>query len=160
MSGRVLMSAAATVLTVAMVSAMGTGDVAYPADYRAWQHVKSTLVGPMSKGFAGNGGLHHFYANPAGIVGYHTGTFADGTMLIDDLVDFTADDAGVSHEGTRRRVAVMVKDRKRFADTGGWGFEIFKGDGRDPSLTAAGRDACYACHTTAGATAVFTKYRP
>jgi len=147
-------------LTAAIVKAAAAGDVAYPADYRTFQHVKSTLVGPENKGFAGNGGLHHFYANPAGMDGYRTGTFSDGATLIDDLVAFTADEAGLSHEGARRRVAVMVKDTKKFADSGGWGFEIFKGDGRDASLTDAGRAACYACHKTAGDAAVFTKYRP
>ena len=43
--------------------------VDYPADYRQWAHVKSTLVGPQNPGFATNGGLHHFYANPKGMEG-------------------------------------------------------------------------------------------
>jgi hypothetical protein len=152
---------AAAVLTSAVLVSAGRGaDVIYPAEYRTWQRVKSTFVGPDNKAFASNGGLHHFYANAAGMQGYRTGAFPDGAILIDDLVAFTVDDSGSFHEGARRRVAVMVKDAKRFADTGGWGFEIFTGDAPDASLSDAGRAACYACHSTSGETAVFSKYQP
>lgn len=151
---------AAGTLVIAIHAAAAPDDaVSYPADYRQWAHVKSTLVGPQNPGFATNGGLHHFYANPKGIEGYRTGTFSDGTVLIDDLVEMK-DGAtpGVSDEGPRRRLAVMVKDSRRFADTGGWGFEIFKGDTQAGSLDVKGRAACFACHQKAKS-AVFSQVR-
>jgi len=125
----------------------GTDDktVAYPGEYRKWVHVKSTLIGPAHPRFASNGGLHHFYANGKAMDGYQSGKFADGSVLVDDLLE-VKDSEGVTSEGTRRRVAVMVKDSARFPDTGGWGFEVFRGDGSAPSLDAEGKAACFACH--------------
>jgi hypothetical protein len=46
----------------ALAEAEGT-LVSYPAEYRKWVHVKSTLVGPESANFAVSGGIHHNYAN-------------------------------------------------------------------------------------------------
>jgi hypothetical protein len=43
----------------------------------------------------------------------------------------------------------MVKDSRRYAATGGWGFEIFPGDTQTGSLNAEGRAACFACHQKA-----------
>jgi hypothetical protein len=133
--------------------------IPFPESYRTWAHVKSTIIGPENPGFANNGGLHHFYANPAAMEGYRTGKFADGAILIDDLVELKADGTGVSREGARRRVAVMLKDSGRFATTGGWGFEIFKADTKEGSLNADGRNACFACHQKAEHS-VFSSYRP
>jgi len=133
--------------------------VEYPADYRKWTHVKSTIIGPQSPGFAVNGGLHHFYANAKAMEGYKTGKFPDGSVLIDDLVAIN-DNAGVGSEGARNRVAVMVKDSARFADSGGWGFEVFKADASSPSLNAAGKASCFACHSKQkDQDSTFTKYR-
>jgi Cytochrome P460 len=66
--------------------------------------------------------------------------------------------AGVTSDGARRRVAVMLRDSRRFAGTGGWGFEVFKGDGTEGSLDAEGRAACFACHTK-GRDCVFSEFR-
>lgn len=119
--------------------------VPYPAGYRKWAHVKSTLIGPQHARFATNGGLHHFYANEKALAGYKSGRFPDGAVLVDDLLEVNEKD-GVTAEGARRRVAVMRKDSARFRDSGGWGFEIFKGNEATPSLNAEGKAACFACH--------------
>jgi cytochrome c551/c552 len=151
---------AAGILAVAVFATAEEGDaVAYPAQFRSWAHVKSTLVGPQSPGFAANGGLHHFYANAKGVEGYRTGAFPDGAVLVDDLLE-TKDTAtpGVTSEGPRRRLAVMVKDSQRFAKTGGWGFEVFPGDTQTASLNADGRAACFACHQKAK-NAVYSELR-
>jgi hypothetical protein len=49
-------------------------------------------------------------------------------------------------QGERKVVAVMLRDAKRYAETGGWGFQAFKGG--DPSQTAVkdGGKACFTCH--------------
>ncbi|MEA3276302.1 MAG: cytochrome P460 family protein [Pseudomonadota bacterium] len=52
-----------------------------------------------------------------------------------------------STEGNRVLIGVMVKDRERFADTGGWGFEAWAGDSRDERLVKDGGASCYGCHT-------------
>lgn len=47
-----------------------------------------------------------------------------------------------------RRYQFMVKDKKKYKSTGGWGYGLFDPDGKtfaeDPKIT---QDACYACHT-------------
>src|SRR5262245_20063650 len=43
----------------------------------------------------------------------------------------------------------MVKDSKRYAATGGWGFEEFRGDSQtDRMIGADAATKCYACHTS------------
>jgi hypothetical protein len=133
--------------------------IPFPDGYRQWTHVKSTVVEPESAAFATNGGLHHFYANELAMKGYRDGTFADGSILIDDLLELDRNASGASTEGRRRRVAVMVKDGRRFPDTSGWGFEVFKADSREGTLSSAARAACHTCHVKAES-AVFSRYRP
>ncbi len=133
--------------------------VPYPSEYRKWVHVKSTLVGPQNARFAVNGGLHHFYANAKALEGYKTGKFPDGSVLIDDLLE-TKETDGISSEGARRRVAVMVKDSARFPESSGWGFEVFKGNESTPSLNAEQKAACFACHgKQTSSDSVFSQYR-
>jgi hypothetical protein len=71
--------------------------------------------------------------------------------------------------GTQTDVDFMVKDSKRFADSGGWGWAVFKYDAASDTFTPGtladqppqGNDAkCgYTCHTTVKARDyVFTEY--
>lgn len=144
-------AALASALRAAPQGERAGGTIAFPEGYRSWTHVKSTIVGPEAQSFATNGGLHHFYANGRAVEGYRSGVFPDGAILIDDLLEVKSTAPGTSGEGARRRVAVMVKDGRRFADTGGWGFEVFRGDARDGSLSPDGRAACHGCHKKADA---------
>jgi len=52
----------------------------------------------------------------------------------------------------------MVKDSKKYASTGGWGFAHFNKDG------TLGNDAlmktCFPCHAKASRDFVFTQYAP
>ncbi|MCA1974014.1 MAG: cytochrome P460 family protein, partial [Caenispirillum sp.] len=50
-------------------------------------------------------------------------------------------------EGARKVVGVMHKDGKRWKDTGGWGFEGFKGDSKTERAVAGNAvKACFECH--------------
>jgi hypothetical protein len=40
----------------------------------------------------------------------------------------------------------MIKDSKRYASTGGWGFGSFDGATLESQLDTAGRQACFDCH--------------
>src|SRR5215510_8257396 len=121
--------------------------VPYPAGYRLWTHVKAALVGPQSPAFDNSGGIHHIYANEKAMEGYRTGRFPDGSVLVADFLE-TRENAGVTTEGARRRIDVMLKDGKRYAATGGWGFEQFKGDSQtDRMVTAEIAANCFACHS-------------
>jgi len=150
---------AAVVATVAAASlARPDRAIPFPENYRQWTHVKSTVVGPQAPAFQSNGGYHHFYANDKAMEGYRSGTFPDGSILIDDGLE-AKESGGVTTEGPRRRVAVMVKDSRRFADSQSWGFETFPGDGRDGVLSEAQKSTCLACHERAGRELVFSQYR-
>jgi hypothetical protein len=123
-------------------------QIAYPTGYRQWAHVKSALIGPASPIYKRYGGLHHIYANEKALLGYRGGRFEDGAVIVFDVLEIQETAAGVSSEGARRFIDVMVKDSQRFADTGGWGFEEFNGDSQSERvLTAQAKVACYNCHT-------------
>jgi hypothetical protein len=120
--------------------------VPYPAGYRQWPRVMSALVGPQSPAFALHGGIHHIYANEKAMEGYRAGRFPDGSVLVADFLE-TRESAGITTEGPRRRIDVMVKDGRRYQETGGWGFEQFKGDSQtDRMITAQIATKCFACH--------------
>jgi Cytochrome P460 len=121
--------------------------VPYPAGYRLWAHVKTALIGPQSPAFENSGGIHHIYANEKATEGYRTGKFPDGSVMVADFLE-TRENAGVTTEGPRRRIDVMVKDGRRYTATGGWGFEQFKGDSQtDRMVTAEIATKCFDCHS-------------
>jgi hypothetical protein len=136
-------------------SASTLPPVPFPKDYRAWQHVKSIVIGPGHNSFAARGGMHHYYANKEAVEGYRTGRFPNGSIIVDEAVstvDGTGQGKGIVFEGESRFVDVMVKDDRLYSDTGGWGFEHFEGrEGPDGEAAKAvgdtkRRTACYECH--------------
>ena len=62
-----------------------------------------------------------------------------------ETVQGWAEKDGAFLEGPRRQVDVMVKDSKRYADTGGWGFQRFVKDTRELA-SAPTPQACFGCH--------------
>jgi hypothetical protein len=137
-------------------------DVPYPADFRAWRHVKSIVVGPEHASFPNRGGIHHYYANDRAIEGYRTGTFPNGSVIVDEAV-FTKDGEGqakgMTLEADRRALDVMVKNDRLYKDTGGWGFDHFDRDSTAGSLPAKGRATCFECHSRATRDLVFSTIR-
>jgi hypothetical protein len=144
-SSVVVLAAAILVVTLAAQ----TAEVPYPEGYRDWRHVKSMVIGKGHPLFDAFGGIHHIYANDLALKGYAAGKFPDGSVLVFDLLEARAE-GGATIEGARKVLGVMHKDMKRWAATGGWGFEGFKGDSRtDRAVGAAGAaKACFECHTS------------
>lgn len=138
----------AVLLTCASTaSAQGAADVPYPAGYRDWHHVKSMVINQGHPLYDAFGGIHHLYANKKAIEGYGKGKFPNGAVIVFDLLDGKSADNAVT-EGTRKVVGVMHKDSRKYAATGGWGFEGFKGDSRtDRAVGKNVATACYECHT-------------
>lgn len=136
-------------------------SVGYPAGYRQWQHIKSMVIEPGHALYGSFGGIHHLYANPAAVQGYASGRFPDGSVIAFDLLEAVPGGNAIV-EGPRKVLGVMLKDQKRFAATGGWGFEAW-GAG-DPQKPVVGKDAataCFACHTSQeGRDFVFSAFRP
>jgi hypothetical protein len=128
------------------VFAAGVPPVPYPDGYRHWVHVKSMEIKPGHALYAAFGGLHHIYANPRALKGYQSGRFADGAVIVFDLLEAkTADNAMV--EGPRKVLGVMHRDSRRYAATGGWGFEGFvAGDRARRAVGDKAAEACFGCH--------------
>lgn len=121
-------------------------QVPYPAGYRDWQHVKSMVIEEGHSLFASFGGIHHLYANPQAIEGYKAGKFSDGSVIVFDLLEASRQDSAVT-EGARKVLGVMHKDAKKYAATGGWGFEGFGGGDQSNRVVGANAaSACFACH--------------
>src|SRR5262245_30195694 len=124
----------------------GTDEmVAYPEGYRTWTHVKSTAIGPAHKSFATNGGFQHIYANAEAITGYRTRAFPEGSVIVFDWLEMEQAEASFN-EGPRRQIDVMLKDAKRFAATGGWGFQRFVRDSKTERAEAPTSQQCFTCH--------------
>ncbi|HXG02530.1 MAG TPA: cytochrome P460 family protein [Candidatus Binatia bacterium] len=139
--------ALAGVLAASLTAADGADRIAYPEGYRAWPHVKSMVIHdrthPLFEAF---GGIHHVYVNPRGAAAARAGgPYPDGTVFVFDLLEAPAQGGAIT-EGARKFVAVMVKDTAAFADTGGWGFQAFKGSSRDQRLVTDAKTQCFACH--------------
>ncbi len=122
-------------------------NVPYPQGYRDWHHVKSMVINPGHPLYEAFGGIHHLYANAKAMAGYPSGKFPDGAVIVFDLLEAKNAENAVT-EGARKIVGVMHKDAKKYAATGGWGFEGFKGG--DKNARAVGGNAakaCFECHT-------------
>lgn len=136
-----------TALVVGVASAHKTQNatVAYPDGYRTWSHVKSGVISPTHRDFGRTGGFQHVYANAEAMAGYRTRNFPEGAVIV---VDWLAmhETNGAYQEGERRQVDVMVKDSKRFASTGGWGFQRFVKDSRTDLAASPSPQQCFACH--------------
>jgi hypothetical protein len=144
---RAVLAAGFAVLVTAGSIAAPDEELPFPADYRTWAHVKSALVRPGNPAFAGEGGIHHIYANPAAVAGYRTGTFPDGSIIVYDLLE-TTEPAGLILEGRNRRTDVMMKDSARFASSRGWAFASFAAGTRANGGLSKERQAqCLECHT-------------
>jgi hypothetical protein len=134
-------------LALPMLPATAADPVPYPKGYRQWTHVKSMVIQPGHALYEAFGGIHHLYANPAAERGYAAGgKFPDGSVIVFDLLDAKAADNTMT-EGARKVVGVMVKDSRRYAATGGWGYEGFKGDSTgERAVGANAAQACHGCH--------------
>jgi hypothetical protein len=144
---RLLPHLAAVALTASFAaSAADPAAVPYPTGYRDWHHVKSMVINPGHPLYGAFGGIHHIYGNAKAVAGYKAGKFPDGSVIVFDLLTATTADNAIV-EGQRKVVGVMHKDARKWAATGGWGFEGFKGDSKiDRAVGANAAEACFGCH--------------
>ncbi len=120
--------------------------IPYPDGYRQWVHVKSMELKPGHALYESFGGLHHIYANHKALKGYQTGRFADGSVIVFDLLE-ARDEGNALVEGQRKVLGVMHRDSHKYATTGGWGFEGFAaGDKTRRVVGGHAEQACFACH--------------
>jgi hypothetical protein len=147
-----------TALFVLSLSGQGKSQVQYPEGYRNWVHVKSMLILPGHPLYDAFGGIHHIYANDKALRGYKTGKFPDGSVIVFDLLEAKSESNNYV-EGPRKVVGVMYKNSEKFKDTGGWGFEAFKGDTKERVVKNVVED-CFSCHASQEKEDfVFSKFR-
>lgn len=141
-------------------SAFADEKVAYPEGYRHWLHSKSMLI---QKGHALENpfqGIHHIYANKQAETGLKSGKYHDGAVLVFDLLNDQEQDKTIQ-EGQRKLIGVMVKNAKKYASTGGWGFEAFSGDSKTERIVSDGGKSCFECHASQkDKDYVFSEFRP
>ena len=132
--------------------------VRIPSRYRDW-----TLVAPAQEA-APLDELRATVGNRSALRAYRTGKtrpFPDGTVLVKLAWKHTAspDFAPASIPGAATTVQVMVKNSRRYATTGGWGFGRFI-DGKP--VDPAQHETCFACHAAhvKDRDYVFTRYAP
>src|ERR1043165_4956158 len=143
--------------------------VKLPADYRDWRLISVASVNePLND-------LRAKLGNDIAIHAYRTGTrpFPDGTIIArlawkqtvsernNKALDGKAPPDVMAHSfiaGQPTNVQLMIKDSKRYAETGGWGFAQFA-EGK-PAPQAV-HETCFKCHEPAkDRDFVFTEYAP
>jgi len=167
--------ARAQMRTVAGAPISDRNETSIPPGFREWVFIGAPLTPHgLNDGAAGFPEFHHVYIEPGAFAEYkRTGEFPEGTTIVKELVllqegdyeDGSRDEAsGRGYFADRfAGIDMMVKDSKRFAETGGWGFFNF-GHHEPPyakTAAAAPSEACAGCHT-ANATydMVFTTFYP
>jgi hypothetical protein len=142
-----LVAVCAVALATESSGSDATDGVPYPEGFRQWTHVKSAVTVPQGENDKRRRGIHHIYANEKALEGYKTGRWADGAVIVFDLLDVAVNN-GATTEGARKLVDVMHRDSVKFAPTGGWGFEEFNGDTRDRLVAEKASTACFGCHAS------------
>jgi Cytochrome P460 len=125
-----ILSLAGILISLGAVGARpGGDDVPFPNGFRDWFAVNSMIVTKDSPIFGRIGGMHIIYVNATGLPTLKKGgslPYPDGTVFADDVHEFLVKD-GSYVEGNKKAVTVMVKDAKKYATTGGWGFQVWPG---------------------------------
>lgn len=131
--------------------------VTIPEGYRQW-----ALIAPSQEAPPLNE-LRAILGNPTAIKAYQDGTlpFPDGTILVKLAWKHiqSPEFEPASIPGAATTVQVMVKDSKRYATTGGWGFGRFI---NGKPVDKAQHETCFACHQARvkGHDFVFTRLAP
>jgi hypothetical protein len=162
-----MLAVAALASTVGSASGQADGEAApvfgikMPADYRDWRLISVAREEGMQQD------IRAILGNDIAIKAYRDGTlpFPDGTIIVRLAWSYDSSEennkvfgqaqshvAGAPKNG----VQFMVKDSKKYAATGGWGFAQFN-DGK-PADEAV-HNTCFACHEPGKARDfVFTRY--
>jgi Cytochrome P460 len=136
--------------------------ITIPAGYRDWKLISvAHEEGNLND-------LRAILGNDVAIKAYREGTlpFPDGAIIArlawsyisseENNKVFGREQSFVA--GTPTNIQFMVKDSKKYATTGGWGFAQFKEGKPDPS---AALKTCFPCHEPVKARDfVFTRYAP
>ena len=129
--------------------------------YDTWQDVSVSQTETSLKAIVANDAMINAYREGIPGNGKH---FPDGSKIV--KIEWaqkrnTESPYFVMVPDILKTVAVIEKDTKRFPDTNGWAYALFKYDAASDTFAPDGNDAkCgYACHTTVAAKDyIFTAY--
>ena len=136
-------------------AALAPNGIAFPADYKNWRPISSTER-------FDNHTIRQILANDIAvraIAENHIAPWPDGSTFAKIAWLEQIDDKGAIKPGAFFQVEFMIRDRKKYASTLGWGWARWRG----ADLTPYGKDAnfvneCTGCHAPLGETDyVFTE---
>lgn len=135
------------------------GDLILPKDFQHWVYLGSPLTpNALNNGKAGFPEFHNVYMEPGSYEIYQkTNVFPEGTILFKEL-QLTL--PGMNADGSRTELSgrgyfpgplngadVTVKDTKRYAQTGGWGYYNFNHhEPKAPTAKLKSMSECAYCH--------------
>jgi len=133
-----------------------------PAGYRDWKLISVGRIGGSTND------LRAKLGNDVAVKAYREGTlpFPDGAIIArlawhevtSEENDMALGDVRSFVTGGATNLEFMVKDSKKYAATGGWGFAQFTGGKPD---SEALHKTCFPCHEPAKASDyIFTRYAP
>jgi Cytochrome P460 len=137
-----------------------SGDLLLPRNFHEWIYVGSPLTpNALNGGEAGFPEYHNVYMEPCSYEKYkQTNAFPDGTIFFKELqltLGPAENDDGSRTEpsgrgyfpGALNGADVTVKDTKRYADTGGWGYYNFNHhEPKAPTAKLRAKNECAFCH--------------
>jgi len=151
------------------------GELVLPKNFHSWVFVGAPLTpNALNNGQANFPEFHNVYMEPGSYAIYkRTGVFPEGTILFKELqltlppAEFPdgsrMEPSGRGYFGGPFNGAdVAVKDTKRYADTGGWGYYNFHHyEPKAPSAKLRPKDECASCHmANAKKDDVWTQFYP
>ena len=150
------------------------GDLILPKNFEKWVYLGSPLTpNALNGGKANFPEFHNVYMQPWAYEEYQkTNVFPEGTIMFKEL-QLTL--PGQNSDGSRTEPSgrgyfpgplngadVTVKDSKRYADTGGWGYFNFNHhEPKAPTAKAKAKNECAFCHiASAKKDDVWTQFYP
>jgi len=117
--------------------------ITYIPDYKNWQSISTTER-------FDNGTMRVIFGNDVAVKAIRQGKmrpWPNGTTFAKVAWDQLTDKNGNSHTGAFKQIEYMIKDDKKYASTGGWGFARFK----TPKMVPYGKtvlfaNECINCH--------------
>jgi hypothetical protein len=151
-----------------------SGDLILPKNFHEWVYVGSPLTpNALNNGQAGFPEFHNVYIEPGSYAIFkRTNEFPEGTILFKELQLALP---GQNPDGSRTEPSgrgyfpgpfngadVTVKDSKRYAETGGWGYYNFNHhEPKAPTATLRPKAECAYCHmASAKKDEVWTQFYP
>lgn len=153
---------AAIFAAITMISAAPVADITIPQGYRDWRLISvAREEAPLSD-------IRAILGNDVAIAAYRDATrpFPDGTIIA--RLAWSLDPSEENNNAFGRSqsfvagapkngVQFMIKDSKKYASTGGWGYAHFNEDGTLADEKV--HSTCHTCHQAAAARDfVFTNY--